>query len=160
MQGWRNREGPGNRSPGPQKFHLLGVTEGTRYFKKWALLTDIVLLLGSSIFLHTLWALLALGALFCKDLQGLVPHLRTQFSCPADILSIKLVERHLILSQGRRNPLKWGQEQFLTNLSSYPHWTIVKFRLIKLEVAPLPRSPVPASPTLPLGAKLLSSRSR
>ena len=34
VQGWRNQEGPGDRSPGPQKFHLLGGTKRDPVFLK------------------------------------------------------------------------------------------------------------------------------
>ena len=44
----------GDRSPGPHKFYLLGGTVGPPIFLKLALLTDIVLFLGSLLFLHTL----------------------------------------------------------------------------------------------------------
>ena len=65
------KPGPGHQSPGPHKFYLLGGTEGPPIFLKLALLPDIVLFLGSLLFMHryTLWALLALGSLFRKDPQ-------------------------------------------------------------------------------------------
>ena len=73
--------GPGGTGlPGPHKFYLLGGTEGDPIFLKWALLTDMVLFFRQfAIFACTLWALLALGALFRKGPQDLVPPPRNSF---------------------------------------------------------------------------------
>ena len=66
--------GRGDRSPGPQKFHLLGGTEGDPTFLKMGSFDWYCAVFRQfSIFAYTLWALLALGALFRKGPQGLVP---------------------------------------------------------------------------------------
>ena len=75
----------GDRSPppGPRNFISWEGPTGTRYFLKWALLTVILLFLGSLLFLHTpcgpFWRF---GALLRKGPQGLVPHLGTHLSRP------------------------------------------------------------------------------
>ena len=70
--------------PSPRIFISWDGPRGTRYFINWALLTDIVLFFRRfAIFTYTLWALLALGALFRKGPKVWSPHLGTHFSRPA-----------------------------------------------------------------------------
>ena len=73
-QGWRNRGDRGDRSPGPHKFFILEGTEGDPIFLKMGPFDwHCAVFRQFAIFAYTVWALLALGALFRKGPQGLVP---------------------------------------------------------------------------------------